>query len=286
MWICPNAVVKENGMMKKAVTKKMFYVFTILLVMSLFTSGPVFAFTVNANFENLALGGGASGTSGFNGVKYEVDATTVNTIVHGGNQSAKMRHLQGTETLTGVLNLPSAYGEGHEIWYRAYFYFPAGWSWANTSGKYSVIKMMRISTTSNHLSVFSDTNGSILLSNEVDAAQPTTSAFWDIGRWQCIEMYVKLSSTAPIFRIWKDGVLVIEDTTHKTLPSGGSTTIEQYIYGNWNNGPVQTQYSYVDDIVLTDVTPSQLDSNGNHMIGPTSVSATLVPPTGLQVTAK
>jgi hypothetical protein len=265
--------------------------FTILLVMSLSFSVQAYAWSVTADFESGTVGAKAEGTSGF---EYVDRGVFSKTVVHSGNKSAEFSFPAGVETTQGqFFTGGSGFKEGHEIWYRAYFYFPSGWSWKNSQNLGSVIKMMRIRTNSNHLSVFAGTPGDIIYSNEVADVQsgngsPVVGTNWDIGRWQCMEFYVKLSATNPISRIWKDGVLLYEDTTSKTIPANGSVTNPYILFGNWNNGSPKQQYAYVDDIIITDVTPSQIDSKGNPMIGPTNgnpAPASIQSPTGLRVVA-
>lgn len=277
-------------MMKIAGTGKMLTVLTILLVMSFFASERAFAWTVASNFEGGTIKTAAAPVSsgGFD-LGNASTAYFSDTYANTGTKSAAMYFAQGVENVAGVYNSGGGFGEGHEIWYRAYFYFPSGWSWTSSP----VVKMMRITmqNPATHHSVFADSYGQIVLSNEPGNNQLNTGVYWDTGRWQCVEMYVKLSTSSPIFRIWKDGKLIIEDTKTPTLQSGMTTDAGagHLIFGNWNGGSPRNQTAYVDDIELTDVSPSQVDSKGNHMIGPTNgstVPATIVPPAGLRVTAK
>ncbi len=247
-------------------------VLNVLLAMMLFATGQAFAWTVSSTFESGTIGSAAKGSTGFDfaDVNYAIFS---NAMANTGSKSCRMYFPRGFDGTTGAYGSGAGFGEGHEVWFRAYFYFPAGWSWGNAAGKgWDVIKMMRISTTFNHLSIFAENSGQILLSNEISDEQTGFGVNWDVGRWQCMEMYIKLSSTNPIFRIWKDGVLIKEDATHATLPPGGSTDANYLIFSNWNDGSPQNQYAYVDDIILTDVTPSQVDVKGNRMIGPISKS--------------
>jgi len=136
-----------------------------------------------------------------------------------------------------------------------------------------------------YLSVFADTNGMILLSNEVQGYQPSTGVSFDVNNWQSIEMYVKFSTTTPVFRIWKNGILLIQDTTRRTLNSTNSADFS-YIFTYWNGNVPQDQTSYIDDFYYTTETPSKVDAAGNFMIGPIdwaspSDTTSPSPPTGL-----
>ncbi|HAR44471.1 MAG TPA: hypothetical protein DCS07_17875 [Bdellovibrionales bacterium] len=194
----------------------------------------------------------------------------------------------------GLLYYPSTVGNGTEVWARGYYYFASPWSWANASGGYRAIKLLRgIGTSNGFLSVFSDTNGVIQLSNEPGDEQTYTSPdspgapLYEKDKWQCIEMYVKLSATQGAFRIWKNGVLVQEDMNTKTLRNASDSATNAYFMSNWNDTVVQAQTMYMDDVVVTTDRPTKVDAKGNPMIGPISgpITTPVKPkaPTSLQV---
>lgn len=81
-------------------------------------------------------------------------------------------------------------------------------------------------------------------------------------------MYVRLSTTQPLFRIWKNGTLVIEDATTPTLGSSSDQADFSYVFTYWNGGSPQDQTAFVDELVYTTSRPSQHDASGNPMIGP------------------
>ncbi len=227
----------------------------------------VFAWTRTATFESGTSGKRASGTSGFDyagpPVTYSVDTAAV------GSKSAKFVWNAGSDgsAQTGEIEYASV-GVGGELWARAYFYFKSPWSWTSRP----VVKIFRGAQITSggrnvgYLSVFADSSGSILLSNEPGDVQTATGATWSTDKWQCVEMYVKLGSPG-IFRIWKDGVLVYEDTTHNTA-SGSQATTRALFGSYWNGGVPKNQTEYIDDVVITTDRPSQQDSHGNYMIGP------------------
>jgi len=173
----------------------------------------------------------------------------------------------------------SPVGEGGEIWARGYFYFPAGWSWTAISHDWQVTKILRMHTANGQQSIVIDNNGLIITGNEVADRQLSSSVHADIGRWQALEIYIKVSSgSSGIMRVWKDGILITEDAGHMTIVSGGSIGYS-LITPYWNQaGPAQAQNSYEDDFVYTTDTPSNVDAHGNHMIGPTGGSTDTTPP--------
>lgn len=275
-------------MIKKAGTIK---IFTILFVIGLFVSGQAFAWTTRPmSFEGSSVGALAQGGNGFDGA----GSSTLysNVRANGGSMSAVMNWVKGNEgwlTTMGHIDFPASVGNGGEVWIRGYFYFGPTWSWASNSGTYSNIKILRaISDAGGMNSIISDSNGAILLSDESAGIMPMGSQGLDIGRWQCLELYVKASSTSSgTARIWKDGVLVAEFTGYNTLAGSGNVLTGVQLMGVWNNGVGNNQTQYLDNFLVTTDTPSQRDSHGNPMIGPINgtSNATLPNPTGLRVTA-
>ena len=229
--------------------------------------------TISSNFEAGAVGQVASGTSGFH---YAGASTTYSNEVVRGAKSARMVWTTGSfgEGLCQGAYYYSALGEGAEIWVRGYYYFKSPWSWSQyDSGQADIIKMLRVhvcksdGSNSGYHSVFAGGAGEIIASNEVGDTQPTTGYYWDTDRWQCIELYVKLSTSAPVVRIWKDGTRIYQATT-MTMPTSGAYSDLIYVMSYWNGAAPQGQTQYVDDFIVTTATPSNQDSYGNYMIGP------------------
>ncbi len=237
------------------------HLFLATLLAGLFVTCSAHAWTITSDFEQGTIGAQAEGlsgfTDGFTQTLYSAD------MANSGKKSAKVTFSQGSDTFAqsgAGLNFPTTLGEGAELWARGYFYFKSPWAWTCSP----VIKIFRgahVQTSSGanvgYLSVFADSNGTILLSNEAGDTQPSTSAKFDIGTWQSIEMYVKFSATAPIFRIWKNGQLLIEDTTHKTLRSSTDRADMSYIFSYWNGGVPRTRLRIwmISPIRLTDPQP-------------------------------
>jgi hypothetical protein len=159
---------------------------------------------------------------------------------------------------------------------RGYYFFKTPWDWTTPT----FIKVMRIhvatSTGSNigYQSLLSDGGGQIVGNTEVADRNYYTSTYYDINRWQSIEMYVRFSSSAGIFRAWKDGILILEDVSSKTLNSNSDYADFSYFMSYWNGGCPQDQVMYIDDVVMTTDTPSARDAAGNAMIGPSSIGGT------------
>jgi len=265
----------------------------VMLITIVFTSGNAFAWTRSSNFDSGSAGQNAIGTSGFD---YAGRATTYSSDFSvSGTKSAKMLWTQGSEGFAedhgeySITTVPN----GGNIWIRGYFYFPSGFDF--TAAPVSKFIRLKLST-GGYISLFFNANvpstptvGKLVESND----SSTHSLQMDVpnsaistGSWHCVEMHVRLSTTAPLFRAWLDGKLVLNDTSNKQVLSDTTSSLI-YIMTNWNGGVPKSQSQYMDDIVITTDTPSQVDSNGNPMIGPISGSQSATPtaPTGLRVTA-
>jgi len=265
--------------------RKKFVLFNILSLLLFFASGQAFAWTQTATFESGANGAKASGSSGFSAAGTRT--TFSSDMAHSGTKSAKMVWNKGDEGFDadrGELAYPSSVGNGGGVWIRGYYYFPAGWSWVDTAGSNTHVKTLRIAIPgAGFISFIIRSGGQIMYSNEPAAAyEENLNAYVDTGRWQCLELYVKMGNPG-IVRMWKDGVLIKQDTSHTT----GSSAVYSYIMSQWNNGPAQNQTEYLDDFIVTTDTPSGRDSAGNPMIGPTNGTsqAPLTAPTGLRIAA-
>jgi hypothetical protein len=243
----------------------------LALIIVMLVATHAFSWTKSADFESGSIGQKAEGSSGFDGAGSRTIFSDESSAQ--GSKSAKMMWQSGSDgwaSTMGSINYPSKLSEGSEVWARGYFYFSSPWSWSCSP----VVKVLRgvhvaHSNGSNvgYLSVFADGGGNILLSNEIGDVQLSTGVRFDLDRWQCIEMYTKLSATNPIFRIWKDGNLIYEDTRSKTLSSSSDYADFAYIMSYWNGGSPRDQVQYVDSFVITTDRPSSADNKGNLMVG-------------------
>jgi hypothetical protein len=228
------------------------------------------AWTVSADFEQGTDGARADGPSGLG---YAATATFYdNARAFSGSQSAIVNFVQGTEVGTGgSVGWPNV-TEGGEVWARGYFYYASPFDWTCSP----VVKILRtrVNTSSNsHVawhSIFADSQGRIMISNEVQSYQQASGTYFDINQWQSLELYVKFSATAGqgVIRIWKNGVLVIQDTTRRTLAASSNISNQGNVYTYWNGGHPQNQTGWIDDFVWTNERPSNQDASGNYMIGP------------------
>ena len=264
------------------------HVFQALMIVTLLSAGQAFAWTKTVDFENGVNGAVANGSSGFD---YAGTKTTYSTDrAMRGTKSGKMTWAKadgGWNLQHGEINFPAPVRNGGEVWIRGYYYFASPWSFLSNNGDYSGIKIMRLATdVGGWHSIFSVWSPNISASNEMSQVQIDTGAPFIIGGWQSLEMYVKLSPTNGIFRIWQNGKLVFEDLNNKTITSTNGYIGMASVMSVWNNNVGQSQTQYVDDFIITTDRPSQVDSRGNPMIGPIGTTTTLAAPTGLKIISK
>lgn len=277
--------------MKSIICRKVFSGVLFLSIISFVGGQNAFAWTIANDFEGGTVGQLAGGSSGLS----EPYSQTVfsDTIVHAGTRSAKTSFTSGSTGSSqygGSISFPSNLVSGNELWARGYFYFEPGFSFA-CSPVIKIFRIARVKTSggghAGYLSVFSNSSGQILLSNEVDNdgmnAEYGTGVNFTVGAWQSIEMYAKLSTTNPILRIWKDGVLIIEKTDYQTLSSSTAVADFGLLYTYWNGGSPKNQVAYNDDIVFTTDQPANRDAKGNYMIGPIGWSIQPAKPTNVTI---
>ena len=244
-------------------------------------SSPASAWVIDADFERGVIGEKADGDDGLTGAfKYTI---YTNKVVRSGKQAAEVgidAGSMGFGTWGGSFKYPSNLGNGDELWFRVWAYFPKDFSFY-CGGCTQGVKFMRIHTAASDFSnegyhsillkdniiVDSEVTGKIFHSNngsKKSAGQNITT-----GAWHAYEMYIKFASTPGqgIYRVWQDGNLVFEDTITQTLKSSSSISDLIYLFSYWNNGAPKTQQAYVDEIVVTSTRPSDIDSHGNHFIG-------------------
>jgi hypothetical protein len=255
----------------------------ILPLLLIFASPHVFAWTINADFENGTIGNKAEGT---NDAFHDAagDSRYADTPALSGSQSSSVTIKIG-QTGFGVwgggFKFPANLREGDEIWFRVNAYYPTSWSF-ECGGCTEGMKFMRIHTRAaaggnqGYVHTFIKENGEggkIKVSTEVNGDKFNYPAPVGVpiqrDQWHTFEMYVKFSSVASEgkYRVWQDGNLIYENLNYPTLVSSSSEADRIYLYTYWNNGAPQTQTSYVDDIVITNEVPGRKDANGNSFIG-------------------
>ncbi len=255
----------------------------LALASTLLFAPTVSAWTVTADFESGALGEKANGDDGFSeAFKYSVYS---DAFVHTGSQAGEVGVDQGTDGFGdwgGSFGYPDLQ-EGEEIWFRIYVYFPTGFDFSCT--QCAGLKMMRIHTANQnagnegYFDVLID-GGGLNVASEITPDYFMNNPNWknlgtpvSTGEWMAVEQYVLLSSVPGqgIYRAWQDGVLIKEDLQTNTLRSSTSMSDFAYLFTYWNGSAPATQVAYVDDVHITNETPSALDAAGNAFIGLTDM---------------
>jgi hypothetical protein len=250
------------------------------ILYSLLCTSVAFAWTVNADFETGALGNKAQGNDAFSeAFRY---STYTSKITHSGKQAAQLKIDQGTNgwgNWGGRFNYPSKLYEGDEVWFRIFLYLPDGFNF-KASGQ--GIKAQRIHTASP-----SGANegyiGTLLGQGGINVGSEVDPDFYNVyttyetrshlgpnlptGKWITLEQYVKFSSTRGTYRVWRDGELIFEDINAKTLRTSKSISDYIYLFTYWNGDAPATQHAYLDDVIITNQKPSNVDRNGNPYIG-------------------
>lgn len=247
------------------------------------------AWNFSRDFELGTIGEVATGDSGFAPCSGCSENSLFSGTSHSGSRGAEITFLQGDSgspgsphTTGGLFALGNNVGENGELWYRVYIYLENEFDHSCDP----VYKFMRFhidDTTDGYNSILITSNGRFELSYESTGYQDpfqlsgVTAQMPNTGGWHSVEFYLKLHHTPgqAVARAWIDGILVAENLTHANLnTSSGIMDGSALLFTYWNDMndpriyPSKTQYAWVDDIVITNESPSNQDANGNYMIGP------------------
>ena len=266
----------------------MFHKFILLFALQ-FVAHSAFAWVVKADFENGTVGELANGADAFT---YAHSATKITTErVKSGSKAVKATIQQGDDgfgDFGGEINFPAPLGEGDEVWYRVWVYYPNGFT-LNCSCPEG-IKFLRLrtffpdNTFAGSWDYYLRDGGAVMatgLGPQIQDIFYVQNHPWphtdirDIGGaitkgvWHAYEHYIKFSATRGqgIIRAWLDGNLIFEDRDTPTLRAANHTVKQATLWTYWNNLAPQTQSAYVDDIVLSSEEPDARDAHGNAFIG-------------------
>ena len=271
----------------------------ILTAIFLFFSTQAQAWSINAGFENGKIGTQADGPDGFPGGAFK-NTKYSNVVSQTGKQSAVSTIKSGTNGFSefgGTLKFPNHLSNGDEVWFRVWAYFPAGFSFS-CGGCTQGVKFMRVHTANangtnegyhtillkdDNVEVDSEVTGKPFHNN--NAGKKTVGGKNTRGTWHAYEIYIKFSSQPGkgVYRVWKNGNLIFQDTKTNTLKTSASKSDFIYLFSYWNGGAPKTQSVYIDNIVLTNARPSATDAHGNSFVGvgnykPSTTSQQVAPP--------
>ncbi|MCK5505646.1 MAG: hypothetical protein KAJ10_10810 [Thermodesulfovibrionia bacterium] len=166
--------------------------------------------------------------------------------------------------------------EDDELWLRLRVFFPNGFDFTAGSGHLKWIRVDEENASGSGTGRFDwRLKHEVTLENNYNC-NPCADGFGGLppkGRWVTYEIYYKFS-VIPVDQggkgrtlVWEDGKLIGDNTL---IPPFGDDTYKvpsiRFI-DNWNDGAPQTQHLYIDDIAITNETPSNRDSAGNPYIG-------------------
>ena len=245
-------------------------------------STGAFAWTLVGDFEGGSVGQKANGPRGLSEAFGK--SVIVGTPVFDGTRGAQMGIDAGSDGFGqwgGYMNHPVDLQEGSELWFRISTYFPVDFI---AVGK-PRLKFLRSHTLAGHLDLYILPGGGFSHDNEIigvsTAENIQTGAATPFGAplkkdvWETYEVYIKFHSRpgSAVYRVWQNGKMIYQNTTQKTLSSPSSVSGHSNIFTYWNGGAPQTQFMYVDDVIITSDRPSCQDDNGNYMIGPAKSTA-------------
>lgn len=245
----------------------------VLFFLMVFLAAPAYPWTYSLDFEGGDVGIDAVpySSGGFTGVLVNVKFD--NTRAHGGSKSAKFTMgPTGCESLNdrtafGYLDHPDIYAGG-EVWTRWYQWIPTDWVWSESFNKVFRYPTVTTSDAGEGALGIGDGWGGVYYGNEPTDHRSSDFTSMTKGQWQCFEVYHKISMTAPIVRVWRDGVLVFENTTWISLRTSTNRLTQAEFYGTINCPGISVYQSmWIDDIIITNETPSGRDVQGNPMIG-------------------
>lgn len=237
-------------------------------------SASVSAWSVEGNFDDKSVGALCAPIwdSGS-------DTKVSSDMSSSGTKSCRMGINQGVFTWGGGIKFPSSLAEGDELWVRFRLFVPNGFSTYVPPSKGSNLKFIRISQ--------KDSSGKVgrldwywpkgVILERDFGCNPCWQTFNGsspvTGVWQTWEMYTRLDKISVNdggqgrTRAWVNGKLVADLTARPTMWPDARTVVDVRIFDHWNGGAPKNQYLYLDDLVVTNVTPASRDTAGNPYIG-------------------
>lgn len=281
------------------------YWINLVLAFGLFYLIPVWAFTINMDFENGVPGSKVEGqctpredrfTRAADGTFYTV------TDAFGFGQSAELNIEAGSHGVGswgGIISFESCGGrklvKGDEIWIRLRTKFPADFDF--TADPHLLFLRLPIKDEKGNGQVANDIyipggkNGHVF--EFVRQGDPQWVYFGNIadrivfGLWETYEWYLKLSDTTwddepgegAIMRFWKNDNLLAEITDKATLATPDGHLPEFHLFTYWHGGAPRTQKMYIDDLkITTDVPDSGTEDQPRIGIGSTVPKAPWILP--------
>lgn len=247
--------------------------------------GTADAWTRQENFDK-GTAGAAIRSEGFDWLSRSRYATTRYGSSGLGGEIGINGGTSGSSDFGAYIYFPQPIREGGEVWYRVRTYMPSSFDYRSPT---FALKFLRVHTTAGstgqnrgYLDTYINPSGSYFFQNEFYQNQAhedwteqdlsslrSTSQVVRKDTWETYEVYVRFSATpgSGIYRVWKNGNLVYQNTKWPTLASSGDQSDMALLFTYWNGNAPKTQSMYVDDIIVTTDRPANRDSQGNPFIG-------------------
>lgn len=223
-----------------------------------------------------------------------------------GKQSCKFSIKKGSEGWPSaggplewgaIFDLPTPIKVGEEVWVRLSLFLPNDFQVVSNSGQLKFIRLhTRTSSANTGCLDFLMGDKSIALWDPIlkrDTYAPYISNFEGrpgltmvgtrptdnvaLGRWETYEVYVKLDSISVsgggmgMIRVWKNNKLIANLTGQVAAADKSGVVDSVYVFTYWNGTAPADQYAYMDDLIMTNATPTNRDANGYPYIGAPAV---------------
>jgi hypothetical protein len=279
---------------------KHYALFSVVLLLSSFSTENATAWTMTRDYSLTAGTVPGSPVPGLPGdaCRNAPGALLALDPIDSSNQVCKLTITQGSDGWMqgwgGTLTYPTPLGKGDEIWVRIRVFFPQNFDFTATAG--GRLKFLRVNTTGgskNDLYFVPSTapapNDTLGYIYEGEDKWEFFGPFPTREQWETYEMYIKFD-TASIqdsgqarVRVWKDGHLLVDIQDRYTLKNPTDVADQSLVFTYWNGGAPRGQYAYIDDLYITNETPTTLDDTGFPFIGTAVHLSRPSAPTDLQV---
>lgn len=255
---------------------------------------------------HMLQGGAGEFTSAFTNTIYS------NSVIDAGQDTCQMGITAGSTgwgTWGGTYNFPTHLGVGAQLWIRLSLFVPVGFNYTASPW----LKFIRVHTTSPAVSnegymdfVINPPSGTVWDYATKSASTAPFSYMYEgkliphtvgsrsqnaivPGKWETFEIYYMMDTVSKAdggtgeVRIWQNNQLLADLTDQVTLANANTYANAFFLFTYWNGGSPATQSLYVNNITITNDTPTNHDANGNPCICAPMPGTQPNPPGGVAV---